>query len=256
MNIEELEIDWKLDIGNFLKLMLKERKNNILNSIIESYIETAEPVGSKGLSGFFGFSSATIRGEMARLEKEGLITQPHTSAGRIPTEKGLREYVYSLKIDISKVKNPNGGPLGDDIKGFAEKKGMDKVLKLISSISGGNTAFYITPKSIRYYGLSETLKQKEFDEKDKVIRFAKVIDNLPDFVQLLEFDEGSPVKVYIGKENIYKFAQDFSTIAVYFPFGKELCVLGVLGPVRMPYRKIIPYLLYTAENFRNKKLIK
>jgi len=233
---------------DFIKTMFKERKNNILNSIIESYIETSEPVGSKGLSGFFGFSSATIRSEMARLEKEGLICQPHTSAGRIPTEKGLREYVDGLKIDISKVKK-------EDIKGFAEKKGMDKVLKVISSISGGNTAFYITPKSIRYFGLSETLKQKEFDDKEKVVRFAKVIDNLPDFVQLLEFDGKVPLKVYIGKENVYKFAQDFSTVAVYFPFGKELCVLGVLGPVRMPYRKIIPYLLYTAENFRNKKLI-
>ena len=225
------------------------RKHNILNSIIEEYITTSEPVGSRGLSGFFGFSSATIRSEMARLEKEGLICQPHTSAGRIPTEKGLREYVDSLKIDLTKVNK-------EDIKHFAEKKGMDKVLKVISSIAGGNTAFYITPKSIRYYGLSETLKQKEFDEKDLVIRFAKVIDNLPDFVQLLEFDEGSPVKIYIGKENVYKFAQDFSCVTVYFPFGKELCVLGVLGPVRMPYRKIIPYLLYTAENFRNKKLIR
>lgn len=225
------------------------RKSNILSSIIESYIESGEPVGSKSLSGFFGFSSATIRSEMVRLEKEGLICQPHTSAGRIPTEKGLREYVDNLKIDFSKLNK-------EDIKRFAEKKGMDKVLKLISSIAGGNTAFYITPKSIRYFGLSETLKQKEFDDKEKVIRFAKVIDNLPDFVQLIEFDNNIPLKVYIGKENIYKFAQDFSTIAVYFPFGKELCVLGVLGPVRMPYRKIIPYLLYTAENFRNKKLIK
>ncbi|HRY60009.1 MAG TPA: hypothetical protein P5096_01370 [Patescibacteria group bacterium] len=225
------------------------RKHNILTSIIEEYITTGEPVGSKGLSGFFGFSSATIRSEMVRLEKEGLIMQPHTSAGRVPTEKGLRKYVDSLKIDFTKVNK-------DDIKRFAEKKGMDKVLKVISSIAGGNTAFYITPKSIRYYGLSETLKQKEFDEKDKVVRFAKVIDNLPDFVQLLEFDEGSPVKVYIGKENVYKFAQDFSCVTVYFPFGKELCVLGVIGPIRMPYRKIIPYLLYTSENFRNKKLIK
>ena len=228
---------------------MSNRKSNILNSIIEEYITTGEPVGSRGLSGFFGFSSATIRSEMARLEKEGLICQPHTSAGRIPTEKGLREYVNNLKIDIGKVSK-------EDIKSFAEKKGLDKILKIVSSVAGGNTAFYITPKSIRYFGLSETLKKKEFSDQEKVVRFAKVIDHLPDFVKLLEFEEKVPLKIYIGKENIYKFAQDFTTIAVYFPFGKELCVLGVFGPTRMPYKKIIPYLLYTAENFRNKKLIK
>src|SRR5689334_8909354 len=72
------------------------RQENILAAIVEAYAETAEPVGSLALSRRFGYSSATIRAEMAELENQGFITHPHTSAGRIPTDKGYRHYVNGL----------------------------------------------------------------------------------------------------------------------------------------------------------------
>lgn len=75
--------------------MLNERKIKILQAIIQDYIETAEPVGSRTLSKKYdlGVSPATIRNEMADLEELGFIIQPHTSAGRIPSDKGYRLYV-------------------------------------------------------------------------------------------------------------------------------------------------------------------
>ncbi len=80
---------------------LSERKKKILRAIIESYVETAEPVGSKTISSAPGLnvSSATIRNEMADLENLGLLEQPHTSAGRIPSSKGYRIYVNELMED-------------------------------------------------------------------------------------------------------------------------------------------------------------
>lgn len=77
---------------------ISERKLQILQAIIESYLETAEPVGSRTISKRFplGISSATIRNEMADLEEMGLIEQPHTSAGRIPSALGYRLYVDQL----------------------------------------------------------------------------------------------------------------------------------------------------------------
>lgn len=77
---------------------LSERKRQILRAVIENYIDTAEPVGSKTLldSGNLGVSSATIRSEMAELETMGLLEQPHTSAGRIPSPTGYRLYVNEL----------------------------------------------------------------------------------------------------------------------------------------------------------------
>ena len=72
------------------------RQTQILVAIIEQYAEVASPVGSVTLAKLFNVSSATIRSEMAKLEDLGLITQPHTSAGRIPTDKGYRFYVNRL----------------------------------------------------------------------------------------------------------------------------------------------------------------
>ncbi len=75
---------------------LSERKRRILRAVIENYIQTAEPVGSKSLMETLDVSSATIRNEMSDLEAMGLLEQPHTSAGRIPSPKGYRLYVNEL----------------------------------------------------------------------------------------------------------------------------------------------------------------
>lgn len=76
-------------------MQLDERKMKILQAIVANYLETGEPVGSRTISKFtdLNLSSATIRNEMADLEELGYIIQPHTSAGRIPTDAGYRVYV-------------------------------------------------------------------------------------------------------------------------------------------------------------------
>src|SRR5438309_2463560 len=78
---------------------MTERQQNILSAIVEQYAEVASPVGSSLLAKLFNVSSATIRAEMAELERLGYITQPHTSAGRIPSDKGYRYYVNNLSED-------------------------------------------------------------------------------------------------------------------------------------------------------------
>ncbi|HUS61777.1 MAG TPA: heat-inducible transcriptional repressor HrcA [Acidimicrobiales bacterium] len=78
--------------------MLDERKASILRAVVQEYIDTAQPVGSKSVAGVSGVevSPATVRNEMAALERDGYLAQPHTSAGRIPTDKGYRFFVDSL----------------------------------------------------------------------------------------------------------------------------------------------------------------
>src|SRR6476646_2443888 len=78
--------------------MTEERKLAVLRAIVEDYVATQEPVGSKALVDRhrLGVSPATVRNDMAALEEEGFITQPHTSAGRIPTDKGYRLFVDRL----------------------------------------------------------------------------------------------------------------------------------------------------------------
>ena len=81
--------------------MLEERKKKVLQAIVEEYINTAEPVSSNAITNNYGlnFSSATIRNEMAELEKSGFLDKPHTSSGRVPSEKGYRYYVDELLKD-------------------------------------------------------------------------------------------------------------------------------------------------------------
>src|SRR6186997_1063774 len=78
--------------------MVEDRRLAVLRAIVEDYVATQEPVGSKALveRHSLGVSSATIRNDMAALEDEGYIAQPHTSAGRIPTDKGYRLFVDRL----------------------------------------------------------------------------------------------------------------------------------------------------------------
>ena len=78
--------------------MLSERQLRILEAIIRDFIDTAQPVGSRTISKKYplGISSATIRNEMADLEELGYLEQPHTSAGRVPSELGYRLYVDSM----------------------------------------------------------------------------------------------------------------------------------------------------------------
>ena len=80
---------------------LNERKEKILDAVIRNYLETGEPVGSRTISKYtdLNLSSATIRNEMSDLEELGYIVQPHTSAGRIPTDKGYRFYVDNILKD-------------------------------------------------------------------------------------------------------------------------------------------------------------
>src|ERR1700733_8824461 len=78
---------------------MTERQKLILSAIVEQYAEVASPVGSTLLAKLFNVSSATIRAEMAELERLGYISQPHTSAGRVPTDQGYRYYVNNLNED-------------------------------------------------------------------------------------------------------------------------------------------------------------
>ena len=75
---------------------LTPRKEKILSSVVTGYVRTGEPVGSKAIAEQIGVSSATVRNEMADLIELGLLEQPHTSAGRVPSQKGYREYVDRL----------------------------------------------------------------------------------------------------------------------------------------------------------------
>ncbi len=141
---------------------LDGRKVKILNAIIQTYLDTGEPVGSRTISKFtdLGLSSATIRNEMADLEELGYIIQPHTSAGRIPSDKGYRFYVDNLMKDkIAQV---------DEMKEMMIEKAdkVDQMLKQVARLLAANT---------NYASLITTPQYKR--NKLRFIQLSKVDDN-------------------------------------------------------------------------------
>ena len=116
---------------------LDERKSKILKAIIQTYLETGEPVGSRTISKYtdLSLSSATIRNEMSDLEEQGYILQPHTSAGRIPSDKGYRLYVDALMQE----KQQEVAEIKDLMIEKTNK--MEKVLKQVVKVLAANTNY-------------------------------------------------------------------------------------------------------------------
>lgn len=127
---------------------LKERKNKVLQAIIHQYIKTAKPVGSHTITHSYGFefSPATIRNLMAELEDDGYLTHPHTSAGRVPTDKGYRNYVDSL-IELQKmvVEEVDNAQQEYDNRMKALHDVLTETSRVLSALSHF-TGFVVTPK--------------------------------------------------------------------------------------------------------------
>lgn len=128
-------------------MQLDERKTKILYAIIRTYLETGEPVGSRTISKYadLNLSSATIRNEMSDLEEMGYILQPHTSAGRIPSDKGYRFYVDQMMEDKEREVT--------EMKELMIQKQdkMDQVLKQIAKVLANNTNYATMITSPQYH---------------------------------------------------------------------------------------------------------
>lgn len=125
-------------------LELDERKRKILQAIIRNYLETGEPVGSRTISKYtdLNLSSATIRNEMADLEELGYILQPHTSAGRIPSDKGYRLYVDTMLLEKEEQLNQATQEVREMQEMLLEKEDkMEAILKQMAKMLAVNTNY-------------------------------------------------------------------------------------------------------------------
>lgn len=217
-----------------------ERKYIILKAIIESFIVSAEPIGSKFLLGSteLDVSPATIRNDMANLEKMGLIYQPYTSAGRIPTTKGFRMYVDDLMGEMHAAAMQQRGI----VKNVIEKKASeDKIYQSVSLLSRtcANVSFATIPhlKKSYFLGLSNMLQSPEFQRSIEAYTVIKILEDSDQFIDLLsDLAIDDTTKVFIGEENIIPEIQSCSLIATSFELPElGRGVIGILGPKRMNY---------------------
>lgn len=214
---------------------MNERQEHLLKTIATCYIKTAQPVSSKLIceAGEFDLSSATIRNEMAELEDEGYIYHPHTSAGRVPTEKGYRYFVEHF-IDESPLPKRQQEALE---RALATALGNDTYKLLAKKLAelADNTVFIaFSPNDFYYTGLSNLFAQPEFTERQVIYSISKVIDHFDGVLTKL-FDSVRDTDILIGREN--PFAADCSAIVTRYESPSHSGLLGIVGPMRMDYQQ-------------------
>ena len=243
---------------------ITERQRQILSQIIEEYAETASPVGSVTMAKLFGVSSATIRAEMARLEALGLIAQPHTSAGRVPTDAGYRFYVNNLEnsddgladeVDViseivgSKTLDNNlkRGMHALEVRVNAQSRADSAIRRAVDSLVDltGNLGLATIDGQLYLSGISRLFTQPEFGDTRRVQAVAKLLDNLEPW--LMEAAPGEPLNIFIGRENPIGKNSEVSLIISKFrsPFS-DRSYIGVLGPTRQNYSKVMSLVRYAG----------
>lgn len=222
---------------------LHPRKKQILHAIIEHFVATAEPVGSQTIvvSYRMAVSPATIRNDMAELEAEGFIFQPHTSAGRVPTDTGYRHYVNEL-TNYDKAHKKAVSVLANIQKEYDREKTYEKLQRVVSLLARAseNVSFATLPGEERtfYLGISHILRQPEFmQEPLRASQVVEVLEKGTNFLHTLknlEIPANGP-QIYIGKENILKEINSCSVIVAQYNFKGHQGFFGILGPTRMAY---------------------
>ena len=204
---------------------------------------TAVPVGSRVLVEKYGIdaSPATIRNEMAELEKNGYLYQPHISAGRIPTDKGYRYFVEKLMKGKDLTKREQQKMRQELLKLKAQNVRLAKTTaKLLSGLSGNLAISGILDKNeFADFGMSELLDEPEFQELDEVCRLAETLDYIDEMFEKVssELLEGD-TKIFIGEENPIKNISGCSMmVSPYKLKTGERGVLALIGPKRMKYAK-------------------
>lgn len=229
---------------------LTDRQKQILAAIIEQYAEVASPVGSVMLSKLFNVSSATLRNDMAVLEREGYIRQPHTSAGRIPTDKGYRFFVNNLgelgRTHPDEYIDRTARAIHNrlEVAGNPDMVIRSAVKSLVELT--GNISLASIGDSMYVRGFSNLFSQPEMEDAKTAVEVAKLVDNLEPWLR--ETAPNEPLSVYIGRENPIGKGSGCSLIISKFqsPYSDRSYV-GVLGLTRQDYPRIMGLVQRTGE---------
>lgn len=196
-------------------------------------------MGSNLLAKLFGVSSATIRAEMAELERLGYIKQPHTSAGRIPTDKGYRFYVNNIteaENTLSEGRAERALTARVASGGLPERTIRNAVDTLVELTH--NLGLATIGNQLYMSGLSNLFGQPEFISGKQVQQVAGLLDNLEPWLR--EAAPNEPLSVYIGSENPIGRSANATLIISRFrsPYS-DRSYIGVLGPTRQQYRDVM-----------------
>ncbi len=225
-----------------------DRSAKILYTLVELYISDARPIGSAQLSEKMSMpiSTATIRKVLSRLEEDGYIYQPHTSAGRIPTDKGYRYYVDNTSVKaLSDNKRRQIRDKFSELYSTYQNQSRTAA-RLLSELVHA-VAITSLPESsdVQEAGMYELLDENDMEA---ALEVASLLKNIDKYIQYLADKVHEDVSVYIGEENPVFSAKHTSLLVKTFnrPDGSQ-AILIITGPKRMAYQKNIGLIESVAE---------
>lgn len=210
------------------------RKALILKTIIKEYIKTGAPVGSEVLVDKYDLdiSSATVRNEMAELEETGFIAQPHTSAGRIPTEKAYNLYIENLaekKLAVLEIK------VFSKLLRSKDELSFKQAAKELAKVSGNAVFWAFHRHNLYYTGISNLLSQPEFSETKLIYDISQIIDRVDEIIDNIYNKLETGPQIFLGADN--PFGDFCGTVLSKYKLRDNIGLFGILGPMRMDYEK-------------------
>lgn len=223
---------------------MEDRLKHVLGLVVAEAIRTGEPVGSQYLVDTYDLdvSPATIRNWFAELEAEGYVAQPHTSSGRMPTEKGYRLYVNEI-METKPLPRRERHLLDGVGEAATEPDRRAKELAKTISESIGNAVILGLNRNDSYYtGLSQLFSQQEFKDWNRVVNLGEVLDRLDDVLDQVRRERYPAPHVFLGQE--CPFGSACGSVLLTLPDGN---LMAILGPMRMDYALGISLLNATRE---------
>lgn len=230
---------------------LTQRQGKILAAIVKENCDSGQPVPSSDLVEKYSFnvSSPTIRNEMQALEKMGYISQPHTSSGRVPTDKGFRFFVNELMDRVHLSLKEQELLKRELMKMQIVHAEMGRRIAKVLSEHSQQASFTLFPEETSTTGLSNILDNPALPAEDAK-EIAEFFDNIDQYAEKMmqDYSGSNKPETFIGKELKLSKKSDYSMIVsgLKLPSGKR-GVIGLIGPKSMKYEKNLSLMEYIAK---------
>jgi heat-inducible transcriptional repressor len=233
---------------------LTQRQIKLLKCITEEFIETASPVGSETLEKKYslGISSATIRNELSTLTQMGFLKKNHLSAGRSPTSMGLKYYVRNLMTPKNLTASEE---IGAKEKVWDYRNEFDRLLhettKELATRTRSMAIATTDHGSVYNYGASNLLEEPEFFNIDVTKTVLSLLDNSNFWFEIINkagnLNDENIVHLLIGEDLGMEHLEPCGFVYQNYEAGPHKGILGVIGPARFQYPRIVPLVDYFAD---------
>jgi transcriptional regulator of heat shock response len=229
------------------------RKDRILGLTIAKYINSVSPVSSRSIltDSHLGLSSATIRNILAILEEEGYLTHPHTSAGRVPTQKGYRYYVDNLMDEIQLLEEEKVRIQEEyRIEKLELEELLEKTSRVISNMTHYTSIISVDDHPNQFYcqGTGFVVGYPDYNDINKIRSILQALDQKERLLEIINQNLEKKIDIFIGREMECSDIQSCSLVVSQYKSKKGLSGrIAILGPIRMNYKRVVSALDYFSD---------